>query len=78
MSAYHLLLKSKMVNNAATTTMTIHGVYEDRGIAGKGTGATGERARCLMKASVRLAWAGVGLVNVGRPIGRVDRMIVWL
>ena len=67
-----------MVNNAATTTMTIHGVYEDGGIAGKGTGVPGERARCLMKASVRLAWAGVGLVNVGRPIGRVDRVVVWL
>ena len=58
--------------------MTIHGVYEDGGIAGKGTDAPGERARCLMKASVRLAWAGVGLVNVGRLIGRVDRVIVWL
>jgi hypothetical protein len=53
-------------------------VSEDGGIAGKGTAAPGEQARCLKKASVRLAWAGVGLINVGRPIDRMDQVVVWV
>jgi hypothetical protein len=70
----------KNTNNAATTMMTMQGtgVSEDGGIAGKGTAAPGEQARCLKKASVGLAWAGVGLINVGRPMDRMDQVVVWV
>jgi hypothetical protein len=85
-SCQHIICSSsqrwyqKNTNNAATTMMTMQGtgVSEDGGIAGKGTAAPGEQARCLKKASVGLAWAGVGLINVGRPMDRMDQVVVWV